>query len=172
MALLMVFGAAVHLGLPPEALRTALLVTGLALLPIAVLMIRQVRRGAWGNVDASERRERPLLFTVGMASLGVLLAVQLALHPGSFLVRGMLGVLLMLGLCAVLTRWVKVSLHLAFGALAATTLLSLGSPIGWALFAFLPVLAWSRLTLGRHRPAEVALGLLVGAAFGAGIAGF
>ena len=58
---------------------------------------------------------------------------------------------------------------MAFAALATTTLLFLGSPLGWVLLPLLPVLAWSRLTLKRHRPAEVALGLLVGVAVGYGI---
>lgn len=34
------------------------LVVGFALVPVAILMLRQVRRGAWENVDASSARER------------------------------------------------------------------------------------------------------------------
>jgi membrane-associated phospholipid phosphatase len=37
------------------------------------------------------------------------------------------------------------------------------------LLAAMPALAWSRLALERHRPAEVAIGLLVGIAFGCAI---
>jgi phosphatidylserine synthase len=166
MAMVMVLGAALHFSTPREALRTLLLVTLIALLPVAALMVRQVRRGSWTNVDASDRAERPLLFVVGIVALAVLLGAVLVLRPGSFLIRGVAGVLIMLAVCAVATRWVKVSLHMAFGALATTTLLSLGSPAGWVLVALMPGLAWSRLALERHRPAEVAIGLLVGIAFG------
>jgi len=87
-------------------------------------------------------------------------------QPGSFLIRGAIGVLLMLAVCAALTATIKVSLHMAFAALATTILMALGSPAGWALLAGMPVLAWSRLTLKRHAPAEVMVGLLVGVAFG------
>ena len=166
MAMVMVLGAALRFSTPREALRTVLLVTLIALLPVAALMVRQVRRGSWTNVDASNRAERPLLFAVGIAALAMLLGAVLVFRPGSFLVRGTVGVLIMLAVCAVATRWVKVSLHMAFGALATTTLLSLGSPAGWVLLAVMPALAWSRLALERHRPAEVAIGLLVGIAFG------
>lgn len=169
MAMVMVLGAALHFGTPREALRALLLVALLALLPVAVLMIRQVRRGAWTNVDASDRAERPLLFAVGIVALAVLFGVVLVLRPGSFLLRGAVGVLAMLAAGAVITRWIKVSLHMAFGGLATTMLLSLGSPAGWASLAFLPALAWSRLTLERHQPAEVAIGLLLGVAFGCAI---
>lgn len=166
MTIVMVLGAALHFSTPREALRTLLLVTLIALLPVAALMARQVRRGSWSNVDASNRAERPLLFAVGIAALAVLLGAVLVFRPGSFLIRGAAGVLLMLAVCAVATRWVKVSLHMAFGALATTTLLSLGSPVGWLLVAIMPALAWSRLAHKRHRPTEIAIGLLVGIAFG------
>jgi hypothetical protein len=166
MTIVMVLGAALRFSTPREALRTLLFVTLIALLPVAALMARQVRRGSWTNVDASNRSERPLHFAVGIIALAVLLGAMLVFRPGSFLVRGVAGVLIMLAVCAVATRWVKVSLHMAFGALATTTLLSLGSPAGWVLLAVMPALAWSRLELDRHRPAEVAVGLLVGIAAG------
>ena len=166
MTMVMVLGAALRFSTPREAFRTLLLVTLVAIVPVAALMVRQVRRGSWTNVDASDRAERPLLFAVGIAALAVLLGAVLVFRPGSFLIRGVAGVLIMLAVCAVATRWVKVSLHMAFGALATTTLLSLGSPAGWVLLAMMPALAWSRLALKRHSAAEVAIGLLVGIAFG------
>src|SRR5688572_20256988 len=48
-----------------EALRSVALVVVFTILPLAVLMVRQVRRGAWENADASNREERPILFVVG-----------------------------------------------------------------------------------------------------------
>jgi membrane-associated phospholipid phosphatase len=166
MVVAMVLGAALRFSAPREAVRTVALVALIALVPVALLMVRQVRSGSWANVDASNRAERPALFVVGIAALLALLGTTLALRPGSFLTRGTVGVLLMLAVCAVATKWVKVSLHAAFGALAATTLLLLGSPAGWLLFAVLPLLAWSRLALRRHTASEVVAGLLVGLAFG------
>ncbi len=130
MTIVMVLGAALRFSTPREAFRAVLLVILTALLPVAVLMVRQVRRGSWTNVDASHRAERPLLFAVGIAALAVLLGAVLVFRPSSFLIRGVVGVLMMLAVCAVATRWVKVSLHMAFGALATTTLLYLGSPAG------------------------------------------
>ena len=166
MTIVLVLGAALRLSTPREALRTLLLVTLIALLPVAALMIRQVRKGSWTNVDASNRAERPLLFAVGIVALAVLVGAVLVFRPGSFLIRGAVGVLIMLAVCAVATRWVKVSLHMAFGALATTTLMYLGSPAGWVLLAVLPALAWSRLALERHGSAEIVVGLVIGIAFG------
>jgi membrane-associated phospholipid phosphatase len=151
------------------AARTAAAVGALFVLPVAVLTARQVRRGAWSTVDASHPRERPVLFLVGAAGLVALLGYFARTQPGSALVRGTAGVLAMVGVCAVVTPWLKVSLHMAAAALAATVLLWRGLPAGWVLAATLPALAWSRVALGRHRWGEVAAGLVVGAVTGIGI---
>lgn len=148
------------------ALRTAAAVGVLFVLPVGVLTVRQVRRGAWSTVDASHPRERPLLFAVGVAGLLALLAYFARTQPGSALLRGTAGVLVMLAVCAAVTPWVKVSLHLAAAALAASVLLGRGLALGWLLAAALPLLAWSRVALGRHRWREVALGLAIGACTG------
>jgi hypothetical protein len=164
MSMIMVFGMASHFGTAREAFSSLLLVAIIALMPVAVLMVRQVRKGSWQNVDASNIEERPLLFAVGIVALAVLSVAVLVIKPGSHLVRGALCVLIMISACAVVTKWVKVSLHMAFGALATTTLVLLRSPAGWVLLTALPVLAWSRLTLRRHTVSEVTIGLLVGIA--------
>jgi membrane-associated phospholipid phosphatase len=152
-----------------EAARMVGMVVLFTIVPIAVLMVLQVRRGSWENVDASNARERPVLFGVGVVSFLALLAYLLVVHPRSHMIRGVLFGLGMVVVCAVLTRWVKVSLHLAFGALSATILLLAGSPAGWVLALILPLLAWSRLVLKRHRAIELVLGTAVGIATGLAI---
>jgi hypothetical protein len=159
-------GAAVRLGDPRHAARTLALVAFFAVLPVAILMVRQVRRGAWENVDASNVGERPVLYLVAALGLLALLAYLLVADPGSFLVRGVVGGLAMVALCASVTPWVKVSLHVAFAALAATSLVLFGFALGWLMAVLVPALAWSRLTLTRHRPLELVLGLLIGVATG------
>jgi len=162
MALVLVLGVALRVTTPGAALQSVLLVAALAIVPVAVLMVRQVRKGTWQNVDASRKSERPVLFGVGIIGLLLLIAAAMFLKPASFLVRGTVAVLIMLAVCALANRWVKVSLHMAFGTLATTTLLCIGSVIGWVLLPLMPLLAWSRLILKRHRPSEIAIGSLSG----------
>jgi membrane-associated phospholipid phosphatase len=152
-----------------EAIRTVLIVGAFTIIPLLVLMVRQVRTGAWKNADASNMSERPILYTVGGLGSIALLVYLLLAQPQSFLIRGSLGFLMMFAVCALATRWIKVSLHMAFAALAATTLLLIGSPAGWVLVPIVPALAWSRLVLQRHRPVEVALGAIIGIVAGIGI---
>ena len=152
-----------------EAVSSIAIVALFTIVPLMVLMVRQVRHGAWDNVDASNRAERPVLYLVGGVALVALLAYLLVFRPQSFMLRGAAVTLGMMAVCAAATRWVKVSLHMAFAALAATSLALGRSPVGYALVMALPALLWSRLSLERHTPHEVALGAVIGAAAGAAI---
>jgi hypothetical protein len=159
--LVMVGATELHRGWAVAA-RSVTTVALLAFLPIAVLMRRQVRSGAWTNVDASHPHERPVLFLVGGAGLLALLGYLAAVHPGSPMLRGAMGALAMVAVCAAVTPWIKVSLHMAAASLATAVLLSRGMPAGWMLALVLPLLAWARVALGRHGWIEVALGFLAG----------
>ena len=159
--------AAVELRRGPEvAARSVLAISLLFVLPLSLLMLRQVRRGAWKTVDASQPRERRALYSVGAVAMVALLVYLRFAQADSPLLVGAAGALAMLAVCAGMTRWIKVSLHMAVASLSAVILLRIGHPLGWALAAALPLLGWSRVALGRHRPAEVALGVAIGAVTG------
>jgi hypothetical protein len=145
-----------------NAVQSVLLVAIAIVIPIAMLMFRQVRRGRWSNVDASNPSERPVLFVVALAGLVAALVWLRLNDPHSFLVQGMLVNAAFLLLAALLTRWVKLSLHVAFTALTATTLSLLGSRVGYALIAVVPLVFWSRIALARHRVHELVVGLVLG----------
>lgn len=145
-----------------NAVQPVLLVVIAVIVPIAVVMFRHVRRGRWSDVDASKPSERPVLFSVALAGLVAALMWLLVNEPQSFLVRGLIVVAAFLLLAALLTRWVKLSLHVAFAALSATTLCLLGSVVGYALIAVIPAVFWSRIALGRHRIPELLIGLVLG----------
>ena len=152
--------------------RSGLIVLIAAIVPVAVLMARQVRSGRWGDVDASKPSERPLLFGVALAALAGALSWLYFNDPSSFLLRGTLIATVFVFLAALLTRWVKLSLHAAFAALTATALCLIGSPVGYALVAAVPLICWSRLELGRHRAHELLVGLLLGISTGVALVGF
>ncbi len=149
-----------------HAMQAVLLVGLVILVPIAVLMFRQVCRGRWSNADASNRSERPVLFLVALAGLVAALGWLRLKDPQSFLVQGLLVIAMFLVLAALLTRWIKLSLHVAFAALTATTLSLMSCWIGYMLIAVIPLVFWSRLALSRHRVHELAVGLVLGALTG------
>lgn len=153
-----------------EAMRTIALVVGFTVVPICVLMIRNVRRGTWESADASRRHERRTLYlVVGVGLIALLAYVTIAGDRQLFLVRGVSATLAMLLVCGVMMRWTKVSLHMAFASLAATALGLMRSPVGYLLWLSLPALAWARLLLERHTLGEVVIGAMIGVAAGMGI---
>ena len=85
------------------------------------------------------------------------------------MVRGILTTIGMLGVCAMTTRWIKVSLHMAFATFVAVALALSRSPAGYLLLLALPPLLWSRLTLKRHTGAEIAGGMAIGTLAGAAL---
>jgi hypothetical protein len=99
---------------------------------------------------------------VALAGLVSVVGWHLLNDPQSFLMRGILVTAAFLLVAALVTRWVKLSLHVAFAALTATTLYLLDSAIGYALIAVVPVVFWSRLALARHRVHELLVGLVLG----------
>jgi hypothetical protein len=147
------------------------LAAGLAFLLIAVvpmtgLMFLQVRRGRWEHVDASNKPERRSLYAAGLA-IALVWAGYLALfREASPMPKRAMVVIAMLLVCAVVTRWLKVSLHLFFAAMAAAALAMGGMAAGWVVAALVPLLAWSRLHLRRHTGAEVVAGGVMGAVTG------
>jgi hypothetical protein len=148
------------------SLRDLLLIAGAILLPLALLMTAQVRRRRWANVDASNPQERPILFAVAIGGAALTLVYLLLTDPESRLIGGIVISALFLALAALLTRWVKLSLHVAFATLTAAVLTLIGSPVGWYVAAVIPLLMWSRMKMGRHRPHELAVGFVLGAAAG------
>jgi hypothetical protein len=136
--------------------RIGLAFLAIAVVPLAVLMIVQVRRGKWEHVDASNRGERRSLYVVGLL-VALLWVGYLAISARAVPWRAVV-VIAMLLACAVMTRWLKVSLHLFFAAMAAVVVIPMA--------VLVPPLAWSRLHLRRHTAAEVIAGAVMGGVTG------
>jgi hypothetical protein len=134
--------------------------------PLGLLTWWQVRRGAWETVDASRPPDRPILFGVAVAALLALWLALLVLAPASPVAGSLPWVGALVVACAVLTRWIKLSLHMLVATLAAAVLLARAPTAGVVLLGALPALGWSRVALDRHRWSEVLVGTAVGALAG------
>lgn len=125
-------------------------------------VLQRRRSGRWGTVDASDRRERPVLY-----ALVLVVAAGYWLWLGgraSATGQGVVAVIAMLCVGGIANRWIKLSLHMASLAFAGVALLPLWPLTGIVALLLLPWLAWSRLRMERHTLPEVvggsALGLL------------
>ena len=155
-------------GVPPQWLRAALATAVLVTVIVGLYSLWQVRTERWAHVDASQPHERSqlnlflALLLCGAAALLWLLGQPLVVASGPMVIA------LVVLLAHLLRRWLKVSLHAAF-ALFAAALVWPNAALTLAITALALGVAWSRLVLRRHTWPEVALGLLLGAAFGVGL---
>jgi membrane-associated phospholipid phosphatase len=151
--------------LDPAGLPRTAVGMGAAIAIVWLFVWQRRRAGHWQTVDASRPQERPLLYVFVLAVAGGYWWWMGGRESPSS--TGVLAAVGMLCVAALANRWIKLSLHMASLAFAGAALLSSWPHVGGLMLALLPLLAWSRLRLGRHTPAELlgggALGLAAGA---------
>jgi phosphotransferase system glucose/maltose/N-acetylglucosamine-specific IIC component len=159
---------ATHANMPAPLLHAAVASAVLVTLIVGAYSLWQVRSGSWSHVDASQPQERRQLNRFLAVLLFAAAAVLAWWAPEPSFAVGPALACAVVVIAHLLRRWLKVSLHAAFALFAAT--LVWPSPAATALMvALVAGVAWSRLVLRRHTPAEVALGLLLGAGAGVGL---
>jgi membrane-associated phospholipid phosphatase len=131
------------------------------LLPYGIV-IAGVRRKRWGDRHLRDRRQRPGPLLAGLASVVAGLAILVALGAPRELVALVVAMLAGLAAALVVTLWWKLSLHTA-GVAGTVAILALA--FGPALILALPavtLVAWSRVRLGDHTPAQTVAGAALG----------
>jgi membrane-associated phospholipid phosphatase len=135
----------------------------LAILIPLLYLVCLVQQGIVTDLDVQlrEQRMRPLIFTMVFNGLawGVLVLgaapAQLVLLAGALWVQTVV-------IFVITLRW-KISVHCAAAASLGTLVWSLiGTP--WPLLIGVPIVAWSRVRLRRHTPAQTVAGALLGIA--------
>jgi membrane-associated phospholipid phosphatase len=132
------------------------------LVPLGLFIWNRYSLGHWETVDASAPTDRPALYTAAFLLLIPVGAYFILRERATEMVRGLAAVAILIGILAGLNRWIKLSVHVTIATFAAVIVTRLTPAFGVALLLFLPLLAWSRLILSRHAPAEVVGGFLLG----------
>ena len=151
----------------PASLPRTAIGMAVAVAIVWAFVLQRRRSGRWGTVDASDRRERPVLY-----ALVLVVAAGYWLWLGgraSATGQGVVAVIAMLCVAGIANRWIKLSLHMASLGFVALVLLSLWPPAGVVGLLLMPVLGWSRVRMARHRLDEVIGGGLLGLATAAAL---
>jgi hypothetical protein len=149
------------------AVRLITLTAIVLIIPLWIFMWRRWRSGRWQTVDASDPRDRPSFYGAAFLLLGLLMGCFALVEGGSFMLRGCAAVAVLLGLLAILNRWIKLSNHVAFAMFTGILLSHVALGWGMGVLLLVPFVAWSRLALSRHTPHEVLGGMVLGALVGA-----
>lgn len=133
-----------------------------SLIPQAVI-VWGARRGRWDGHHVRDRAGRliPFIALIGSGAIG-LTALWLGGAPWPLVALDitMLALVIIAGVITV--RW-KVSMHAAAAGGAAVVLAVFYGPLWWAATIVVAAIAWSRVQLRDHTPAQVAVGALLGA---------
>ncbi|MCX7681389.1 MAG: phosphoesterase PA-phosphatase [Anaerolineae bacterium] len=131
-------------------------------IPLAYL-VWLVRRGQVTDLDVQlrEQRKKPMLFTL---LCGALAWAALTVSGAPTQMRALAGALwVQMGLVFIITLWWKISVHCSSAA-TVTTLTGCLAGTLLPLVIALPLIAWSRVRLRRHTPAQTIAGTLLGCA--------
>jgi membrane-associated phospholipid phosphatase len=139
----------------------ALLLTSV---PVGALVAWQVARGHWSDLDVSVRKQRYLLYPVGIACAVLLIGVYVLLRAPGPAMASVLALTLAQTVNGAINFAYKVSGHAATAS-ACAALLWMYAP-GWGLPVAIAaaLVGWSRVELGRHTTGQVVLGWAVGVA--------
>jgi membrane-associated phospholipid phosphatase len=132
-----------------------------SVLPYA-LILRGVRRGQFTDRNISLREQRIRFAGVAVASILTGLAVLAAFDAPAEMVALQASIAVGLACGWVITLWWKISVHAAIAAGAATVLLLVFGPALLVVWPLVAVIAWSRVGVGDHTPAQVLAGVALG----------
>jgi membrane-associated phospholipid phosphatase len=130
-------------------------------LPYA-LILRGVRRGRLSDRNISLREQRVRFGGVAIASLLLGLAVLAAFDAPAEMVALLASIAVGVACGWVITLWWKISVHAAIAAGAATVVTLVFGPALLAAWPLVALIAWSRVQVGDHTPAQVLAGVALG----------
>ncbi len=148
----------------PATLGWTALCVAVVILPSAALLAMERRRRGDGDWFVTVREQRRGLYALGGACLLVLLGLLLVLDAPRILLAGLVGGIAANTIGALLNRVSKVSVHAGATAGSAVLLAHVAPIPGAILGACTLLVAYARVRLGHHTPAQVAVGALVSAA--------
>jgi membrane-associated phospholipid phosphatase len=147
----------------PQTARWLLLALVLTSLPVTALVVYQVARGRWTDLDVSVRRQRYLLYPFGIACLSGLALVYYWLQAPAVVIGATLASALANVVDGAINFSYKVSAHATSAAACAALLLHVVPTVGVPATIAALLVGWSRVELGRHTLGQVLLGMGVGA---------
>jgi membrane-associated phospholipid phosphatase len=132
-----------------------------SVLPYA-LILRGVRRGRLSDKNISLREQRIRFGVVAITSILLGLILLAAFDAPAELVALQASIAVGVACGWVITLWWKISVHAAIAAGAATVLLLVVGPALLVVWPLVALIAWSRVQVGDHTPAQVLAGIALG----------
>jgi len=146
-----------------DALKWSLILVAIGILPVFLTIIYSVRKGRLDSIFPNIRQQRTRFYLLSSvcaaAGYAVLHYFKAPLMLRAAFATGISTVAVFMGI----NLWWKISLHTAFVAALATVLILLYGWIAAISIVLVPLIAWARIELKQHSPAQVIVGALLAA---------
>ena len=147
-----------------EALKWVLISLAISVLPVFLLVIYMVRRNKLEGIFANPRQQRNGIYilasALGVVGCGVMWYFNAPRLLAVTFTAGLISIVVFM----VINRYWKISLHTAFMAGSVTIMTIVYGALGALTILLLPPVAWARIKLNQHSPAQVTTGALLSAA--------
>ena len=146
-----------------SALKWSLLLIAVTVLPVFTVVVYLVNRKQLDGILSNTRRQRYKIYLMAIACAVVGCVILYYLGTPSVLMAAFVA-----GLSAIIVfmcinlLW-KISVHSGFVAASVTVLILVYGAIGAVAAILLPLIAWARVKLEHHSPAQVTIGALLAA---------
>ena len=137
-----------------EAIKWALISTGLGIVPVFLVIIYLLRHGKLDDFFIAAREQRTRIYVIGCLSAAAGCIALALLGAPDILVAGFITGVSTAVVFAIINLWWKISLHTAFVSASATILLMLYGWTAAATIALIPLTAWARIELKSHSLAQ------------------
>ena len=148
---------------PWEAFKWSAISIGLSVLPIFVIVIYLVQKGKLDNIFINLRKQRTKVYLLSGAWAGIGCLVLFLMRAPTVIVAtfivGLVAALIFMGINLL---W-KISIHTAFASASITLMIIMYGGAGVLAALMLPPVAWARIEMKLHSPAQVIGGALLSA---------
>ena len=145
------------------SIKWLLISISLSILPVFVIVVYLVRNHKIEGIFIRARKQRDRIYLLASVCTAVNCSVLYCLGAPRVLVASFVAGLSAIVIFMCVNLWWKISVHTAFVTASITVLIILYGALGLLSAVLLPLMAWSRIELERHSPAQVAVGALLAA---------
>jgi len=151
-------------GTVSEALKWALILTGISILPVLAVIIYLVRNDRIEGIFINMRRQRHKIFALAGICTVIGCALLIYLSAPLVLIAAYVSTLVSTVVFMLINFFWKISLHAAFTSGSVAVLTILFGTLGAFTAVLLPAVGWARIELKHHSFAQVTAGSVLAAA--------
>lgn len=131
------------------------------ILPLSAWIFWNVKKGAYSNMDVSNRNQRKSLYII----IGVLMLIYMIIYYMLYqeIDHTLLFLFILLLMMQFSNFFIKSSMHTAFNVIAAAFFYTQNEALGYAWLLLAIIVGITRVILKRHTTAEVLMGALLAA---------